>query len=600
MEDVEKTIQRYENRAEELAEQYNEWYLNKCQIAAYIVEHNDKLVNKDKLAELADILQIYNIFVFDKNGTVEATNSSFNNFTLSQDPEDQSYEFNKLLMGVDYLIQEAQPDEVSEEFYQYIGVAVRDEEGNNNGFVQIAIRPQRLENILKNMQISNVLDGVQVGGGGFAFAVDKEEGTFTYYPDDTLVGRKATSYGLKKSELKDGYCDYLTIESEKYYASSVETDDSYVYVAVPDHEIMKQRLPLTLATGVISFICIILLFILLSFKRNGVLLPDRKGTGAEEEDDRMINVVLPDGRVKQTESAASRWMSIALKWDEKTPEQQIATVVKFLIGILAVAICLGVVFREAIFQKDSIFNYIVDGGWEKGVNIFAITASIMIIAVVMTGTEIVKRILKLLASVFGARGETVCRLISSFIKYVAIVAMLYYCFALFGVDTATLLASAGILSIAISLGAKDMVGDILAGLFIIFEGEFRVGDIVMIGDWRGTVLEIGVRTTKIEDGSKNIKIIRNSNVTDVINMTKRSSYAFCDDYLKPELPQTMSCTVKSALNIHSGAGADTPVIGTLKHGDKIKVSADENDWLRFTMEDGTIGYVWDEYMAVVE
>lgn len=106
--------------------------------------------------------------------------------------------------------------------------------------------------------------------------------------------------------------------------------------------------------------------------------------------------------------------------------------------------------------------------------------------------------------------------------------MLYYCFALFGVDTATLLASAGILSIAISLGAKDMVGDILAGLFIIFEGEFRVGDIVMIGDWRGTVLEIGVRTTKIEDGSKNIKIIRNSNVTDVINMTKRSSYAFCD------------------------------------------------------------------------
>lgn len=74
----------------------------------------------------------------------------------------------------------------------------------------------------------------------------------------------------------------------------------------------------------------------------------------------------------------------------------------------------------------------------------------------------------------------------------------------------------------------------------------------------------------------------------------------CDDYLKPELPQTMSCTVKSALNIHSGAGADTPVIGTLKHGDKIKVSADENDWLRFTMEDGTIGYVWDEYMAVVE
>lgn len=55
-----------------------------------------------------------------------------------------------------------------------------------------------------------------------------------------------------------------------------------------------------------------------------------------------------------------------------------------------------------------------------------------------------------------------------------------------------------------------------------------MGDIVMIGDWRGTVLEIGVRTTKIEDGAQNIKIIRNSNVTGVINMTKHKSYASCD------------------------------------------------------------------------
>lgn len=50
----------------------------------------------------------------------------------------------------------------------------------------------------------------------------------------------------------------------------------------------------------------------------------------------------------------------------------------------------------------------------------------------------------------------------------------------------------------------------------------------MIGDWRGTVIEIGVRTTKVEDGSNNIKIIRNSNVTDVVNMTRRGSYASCD------------------------------------------------------------------------
>lgn len=106
--------------------------------------------------------------------------------------------------------------------------------------------------------------------------------------------------------------------------------------------------------------------------------------------------------------------------------------------------------------------------------------------------------------------------------------MVYYCLMLVGVDTTTLLASAGILSIAISFGAKELVSDILSGLFIIFEGEFRVGDIIMVGDWRGTVVEIGVRTTKVEDGSKNIKVIRNSDISNVINMTKETSYASCD------------------------------------------------------------------------
>ena len=71
-----------------------------------------------------------------------------------------------------------------------------------------------------------------------------------------------------------------------------------------------------------------------------------------------------------------------------------------------------------------------------------------------------------------------------------------------------------------------------------------------------------------------------------------------DNYLKPELPQTMACSV-DALNIRAGAGTDTAVIGTLHKGDKVKVSGDENDWLSFTMEDGQKGYVYDEYMETV-
>lgn len=74
----------------------------------------------------------------------------------------------------------------------------------------------------------------------------------------------------------------------------------------------------------------------------------------------------------------------------------------------------------------------------------------------------------------------------------------------------------------------------------------------------------------------------------------------CDDYLKPEFPQTMACTVKSSLNVHEASDVNANIIGVLKHGDKIKASADENGFLRFSLEDGRIGFVSDEYMAVVE
>lgn len=95
----------------------------------------------------------------------------------------------------------------------------------------------------------------------------------------------------------------------------------------------------------------------------------------------------------------------------------------------------------------------------------------------------------------------------------------------FGVDTTTLIASAGILALVVGLGAHSLISDVIAGLFIVVEGEYQVGDIVIIDDWRGTVKEIGIRTTKIEDAGGNIKIINNSEIKAIINQTKALSVA---------------------------------------------------------------------------
>lgn len=524
--EIEGTIQRAEARADELTAQYGERYLSKCETAAYIIERNPALATRDKLQELADVLQIKSVFVFDAAGTLTATNSTYTNFVLSDDPTDQSYEFRQLLQGVEYVVQEPQADEISGEMAQYIGVALYDAEGGADGFVQIGIRPTRLENLLASVQIESILDGVKVGTDGFAFAVDKADNTFAYFPDDRLLGKEALAHGMTESQIKDGYCDYITIDSKQYYASSLETDNYYLYVAGTEGELMEERVPLTLITGGIALACLVIIFLLLAFDREFSFAGKPKnGTDAEQ---RMIDVKMPSGRTIKTESAASRWINRSFKWNEKTAEQKILSVAQWLAAISVLAVFIAVVFQDRIFGSGSIFSYILSGEWQRGLNIFSITACIMFACVAMTVATIVQKLLRLLSGVLGARGETVCRLVGSFIKYGTIIGMLYYCLALIGVDTTTLLASAGILSIAISFGAKELVSDILSGLFIIFEGEFRVGDIIMVGDWRGTVVEIGVRTTKIEDGSKNIKVIRNSNVSDVINMTKQSSYASCD------------------------------------------------------------------------
>lgn len=524
--EVQKTIDKNDKNIKFITEQHNERYLNKCRTAAYILSNNPQLKNKEDLQELSEVLDVESINVFDNQGEITATNSIYKNFKLSDDPKDQSYDFNKLLNGAENVIQEAREEEMSGKYRQYVGVVLRDENDDANGFVQIEVAPETLEKELANTGISNVLDGIKVGTNGFTFAINKKDKTFAEYPRERLIGKCAEKYGMKETQFSDEYCDYITIGTERYYGSCLETKNYYIYNVVPEEEMTGNRISISLMTGLASFLFLLIVFAILTINKKA-----KEAEGQETEhihNGPMIDVVMPDGSVKKTESAASRWSNISLKWGDKTPEQQMMSVLRVIFAIFAVLIFASVLFRDRLLDENSILLYVLSGKWQRGLNIFALTGSIMIMCVVSVVSMLVRKLLSMLARTFGARGETVCRLLSSFVKYISVIAMLYYCLALFGVDTATLLASAGILSLVVGLGAKELISDILAGLFIIFEGEFRVGDIVTVGDWRGTVVEIGIRTTKIKDASNNIKIISNSEVSGVINMTRQSSYAMCD------------------------------------------------------------------------
>jgi small conductance mechanosensitive channel len=89
-----------------------------------------------------------------------------------------------------------------------------------------------------------------------------------------------------------------------------------------------------------------------------------------------------------------------------------------------------------------------------------------------------------------------------------------------GIQTAPILAGAGIVGLAVGLGAQGLVTDVVSGFFILFENQYLVGDFVQIGDASGTVEAVGIRLTQIRDGYGKLHIIPNGQVKGVINYSK--------------------------------------------------------------------------------
>ena len=98
----------------------------------------------------------------------------------------------------------------------------------------------------------------------------------------------------------------------------------------------------------------------------------------------------------------------------------------------------------------------------------------------------------------------------------------------FGIDTATFVASLGVFSLVIGLAIQDVLKDFISGIYMIFEGQYNIGDWVQIGDFKGEVLASGFRTTKLKAYTGEIKIISNRNITELINYSMSKATAIID------------------------------------------------------------------------
>jgi moderate conductance mechanosensitive channel len=97
-----------------------------------------------------------------------------------------------------------------------------------------------------------------------------------------------------------------------------------------------------------------------------------------------------------------------------------------------------------------------------------------------------------------------------------------------GINLAPLLASAGVVGIAIGFGAQSMVRDYLAGIFMLVEDQYGVGDVITIGDATGTVENVTLRVTRMRDVSGIVWHIRNGAIEQVGNESQGWARAVID------------------------------------------------------------------------
>ena len=122
----------------------------------------------------------------------------------------------------------------------------------------------------------------------------------------------------------------------------------------------------------------------------------------------------------------------------------------------------------------------------------------------------------------SARSQTVYAVVKNIFKYSVLFFYVYTILSNLGVPVGTLLAGAGILSVAIGLGTQGIVSDVINGLSILIEGQLRVGDSVTIQSIDGTVVSIGLRTIELQALDGTLHYLPNRSISTISNHSRGS------------------------------------------------------------------------------
>ena len=275
-------------------------------------------------------------------------------------------------------------------------------------------------------------------------------------------------------------------------------------------------------------------------------------------------------------------------------------IVELVLGTIILLALIGSLLLQIVSPESTLALWVKNNVWDIDKTAEGLKAQLPELIQCVIYIFLVLAVSKILRTIFRAqirksdRRKTVVTLLDGLVKYGCAIAVIIFILKACGVDTDALIASVGVLTLIVGLGAQTLIADIIAGMFIIFENEFNSGETISIDGFRGKVMEIGIRSTKLLDAAGNIKIINHSNIVNVVNLSRELSLAVVDcdfpydvpiehierlfeknfEGIKDRIPAIVEGPYYKGVTMYKDSNVTVKIVATCHEDDRFQVQRD--------------------------
>lgn len=436
-----------------------------------------KLGTHAQLKTLADHCYVSEISLYNTDGLQTASSGSYSGYKLTQNENDPLYAARSILT-----------DDVETVFKDYDDGTGRyflaQKRRDKPGIICFKYERPKLAQMVHYYSKEDAIRNTDFGDTS-TFFIKAGEGEKTYVVEPYSTDIDTANFEMPEELRQDKYSGISKINGSDAYVNTKSSEGISIVSAIDCKDLDSSMTPIMVSV-VLGFI---LLAVILFY-------------GFVCEAESIEEIPAADSA---SEEKVNNKRNIKALFDDTCFRKMI----KYELIVLVVAYILMMLKGTA--GNQTVLEFIFNGKWEKGFNLFSINAGIIVAALSIAALYVLKALLMFFGRIIGPKGLSVCNIVVSVLQFCCLFFIIVHTLYQFGVDISTLLAGAGLAGLVIGIAAKDIFEDLIAGLFLIFEGNIRVGDFVDYNGFRGEITEIGARVSVIQRYNRKF-IVNNSDI----------------------------------------------------------------------------------------